>query len=134
MTVFREHRNNFRLLFEDRQFGTNFNTCKCGFHNRLHHDFGIQSTSLDWFSPCLTNRNQFLSINCYISQPASISFGVPPGSVLGPVLFVLYTAPLSTATEKHSVHHHTYTDDSQLKTAPPPHQIPDLFLCAEMYR
>ena len=84
----------------------------CILLHRLHHDFGIQGTALDWFSPCLTNRTQFLSINCYISQPASISFGVPPGSVLGPVLFVIYTAPLSIVTEKHSALHLSYADDS----------------------
>ena len=69
-----------------------------------------------------------VSIHCYTSKPAPISFGVPQGSVLGPALFVLYTASLSTVIEKHSVLHHSYADDSQLQKSAPPHQIPDLFL------
>ena len=93
--------------------------------HRLHNDFGIQGTALDWFSSCLTNRTQSVSIHCYTFDPAPISFGVPQGSVLGPVLFVLYTAFLSTVIEKHSVLHHSYADDSQLQKSARPHQIPD---------
>ena len=64
--------------------------------HRLQHDFGIQGTALDWFSSYLTNHTQSISIHCYTSEPAPISFGVPQGSVLGPVLFILYTTSLST--------------------------------------
>ena len=96
--------------------------------HRLHHDFRIQGTALNWFSSYPTNCTQSVSIDCYMSQPATISFGVPQGSVLGPVFFVLYTAPLSTVIEKHSVLHHSYADDSQLQKSAPPHQTPDLFL------
>ena len=52
---------------------------------------------------------------------ASTLFGVSQGSVLGPVLFVSYTASFSTATKKHSVLHHSYTDDSQLQKSAAPH-------------
>ena len=89
--------------------------------HRLHYDFGIQGTALDWFSSYFTNRTQSVSIHCYTSKPAPISFSVPQGSVLGPVLFVLYTAFLSTVIEKHSVLHHSYADDSQLQKSAPPH-------------
>ena len=96
--------------------------------HRLHHDFGIQGTALDWFSSYFTNRTQSVSIHCYTSEPAPIFFGVPQGLVLGPVLFVLYTPSLSTVIEKHSVLHHSYADHSQLQKSATLHQIPDLFL------
>ena len=57
--------------------------------HRLHHYFGIQGTALDWFSSYLTNRTQSVSLHCYTSEPAPISFGVPQGSVLGLVLLIL---------------------------------------------
>ena len=94
-------------------------------HSILLHRRGM---ALDWFSSYLTNRTQCVSIHCYTSGQAPISFSVPQGSVLGPVLFVLYTASLSTVIEKHSVLHHSYADDSHLQTSAPPHPIPDLFL------
>ena len=83
------------------------------------------------FSFYLTNSAQSVSIHCYTSEPAPISFGVPQGSVLRPVLFVLYTAPLSTVIEKHFVLHHSYADNSELQKSALPHQIPDLFLSME---
>ena len=58
-----------------------FDTIGCMLLHRLHHDFGIQGTALDWFSSYLTNRTQSVSIHCYTSEPAPISFGVPQGSV-----------------------------------------------------
>ena len=56
---------------------------------KLNH-YAIRGVSNDWFKSYLSNRNQYVSINGYKSGLAAINCGVPQGSVLRPVLFLLY--------------------------------------------
>ena len=67
--------------------------------------FGIRSTVLQWFQLYLLDRNQCVTVNNSASSSSPVMFGVPQGSVLGPVLFVLYTTPLSDIIANHSVNH-----------------------------
>ena len=60
------------------------------------------------------------------SDPAPVPYGVPRGSVLGPVLFVLYATPLSDVTERHSIHHHSFAHDMQVRKSAPPHHLSEL--------
>ena len=52
--------------------------------------YGIWGTSNNWFKSYFSNRKQFVSTNGYDSELAEINSGVPQGSVLGPLLFLLY--------------------------------------------
>ena len=66
----------------------------------------------DWFKSYLSNRNQYISINGYESGLAAINCGVPQGSVLGPLLFLLYINDLNQAIKFSKVHH--FADDTYL--------------------
>ena len=82
--------------------------------DRLQKWFGISGLALKWFSSYLSDRSQQIKLEGTFSPRAQLPFGVPQGSVLGPVLFTMYTTPLSTVIQGHSIPHHLYADDSQL--------------------
>ena len=56
---------------------------------KLHH-YGIRGLAHKWFSSYLSNRQQFVSINGVCSGQCEVSYGVPQGSILGPILFLLF--------------------------------------------
>ena len=62
---------------------------------RLRRTFGYSGTVLDWFISYLSCRTLFVFVG-HESTPSVLKCGVPQGSVLGPLLFTLYTHPLST--------------------------------------
>ena len=80
---------------------------------RLFTWFGISSVSLQWFTSYLFSRTSTVGIPPR-SAASSLTCGVPQGSVLGPVLFDLYTTPLSSRISASSVSHLQYADDTQL--------------------
>jgi len=58
---------------------------------RLQHTFGLSGTVLRWLTSFVTGRSQQVAYGGHLSTTQSVLFGVPQGSVLGPLLFVLYT-------------------------------------------
>ena len=81
--------------------------------NRLSSDFGISGHAYSWFDSYLRNRSQSIFINCKTSTKFHTKYGVPQGSCLGPLLFVLYASRLLKIIEHHLPDVHTYADGTQ---------------------
>ena len=86
--------------------------------HRLQHWFGISSTALNLLSTFLSDRYQTLIASNSKSQPVLLEYGVPQGSVLGPLLYSLYTIfttlLLSVISKYPGIRRHFYADDTQI--------------------
>ena len=80
--------------------------------NLLDYSFGIRGDSLRWFKSYLQDRTQTVQIGSSTSEPVTLKYGVPQGSVLGPILFTMNTTPLGNICN-HSLNFHLYADDTQ---------------------
>ena len=78
---------------------------------KLKH-YSIRGVTYSWFESYLKGRKQYVSINGFNSKDLPVSYGVPQGSVLGPLLFLLYTNNLHPVIKFHKVHH--FADDTNL--------------------
>ena len=80
----------------------------------LQNYFGISGLVLAWFQSYLSDRTQAVTVDGCFSSRVDLVCGVPQGSVLGPVLFTMYTKPLLLLLEKHAVENQSFADDTQL--------------------
>ena len=79
--------------------------------SRLQSCYGITGQALAWMESYLCNRKQSVAMNfSIISSSRDLLFGVPQGSVLGPVLFSLYTSPITDIIQSHGLKYHLYAD------------------------
>ena len=82
--------------------------------DRLSDWYEISGQAQIWFSYYLQNRHQSVKIKDPFSDKVKLAYGVPQGSVLVPVLFTLYTTPLSDIISSFDINHHLYADDTQI--------------------
>jgi len=99
--------------------------------NRLNACFGVSGSVLSWFTSYLSCRFQSVSISGVTSVAVLLLYGVPQGSVLGPVLFTLYNSPIHSISLKHGVSDHFYADDEQIYASFP--LVPDHSAQARAY-
>jgi len=91
--------------------------------NRLAVTFGIDGVALEWIRSFLTDRTQQVFYQGSLSRIGRLEFGVPQGSVLGPLLFLLYTSGLFRLIENHGLVAHSYADDTQVHLSVPESDI-----------
>ena len=82
--------------------------------HKLERDYGISGSVLKWMRSYLKGRTFSVRIIDVDGKPVILVYGIPQGSVLGPLLFVLYVHDLVKVAESFGLSIHLYADDSQM--------------------
>ena len=82
--------------------------------NRLHKRLGLKHKALNWFKSYLTQRFQCVPVNSTQSDIWELLVGILQSSVLGSILFTIYTLPLGDILSKHNIGYHLYAGKTQI--------------------
>ena len=82
--------------------------------NTLSNTIGVMDRCLSWFAAYLQHREYTVLIAGEQSKPHKLTYGVPQGSVLGPLLFTIYMTPPASLLKLHGMTYHLYANDTQL--------------------
>ena len=81
---------------------------------RLTTSYGLKGNVINWFKSYLSDRTQCVHSSKTRSSISTLLYGVPQGSVLGPILFLLYVADVLQLIKRHQLLPHAYADDTQI--------------------
>ena len=81
---------------------------------KLEDQYGISGNALKWFQSYLQSRSTSVLLENNRSDTLEVEIGVPQGSILGPVLFVLYTRDLQDIARVYDLNIHLFADDTQI--------------------
>jgi hypothetical protein len=95
---------------------------------RLELSYGINGQALSWLSDYLAERSQTVRWSGSTSAPRPVRCGVPQGSVLGPLLLVLYVADVGNIANSFDLATHAYADDAQIYSSCQPRGSDELRL------
>ena len=84
---------------------------------KLRDEFGIEDKALALIKSYVENRTFSVEIEDKISTKRRLECGVPQGSILGPLIYILYTKGIQSIVESHKINIHMYADDCQLYLA-----------------
>jgi len=94
--------------------------------HRLKTSFGLSGSVLAWFSSYIDQRRHYVSVHGEHSAVSETKFGVPQGSVLGPILFIMYTVDVISIVERAGLSVHQFADDTQIYGSCRSHQSASL--------
>ena len=79
---------------------------------KLQYFYGIKGVTLEWIRSYLQSRSFSVKVKDSCSPETVLEVGVPQGSILGPLLFILYTKDLENIANRHNCKIHLYADDT----------------------
>ena len=81
---------------------------------RLENVYHFSGTIIKWIQSYLSGRSYKVCVNGSVSEETALEIGVPQGSILGPLFFILYTKGIQALAQKYNFSIHLYADDTQL--------------------
>ena len=82
--------------------------------DRMENEIGITGSALKLLKSYFTGRTTSVCINGVQSDKCSLDYGLPQGSIVGPLSFTIYTIPIGRIIKSHGLSYHLYADDVQL--------------------